>query len=160
MAKRSLIPWRSEQGVTRLRDPFLMLRREMDDLFERFFGERDLMPLWEPRGFVPAVEVVETEKEVRVTVELPGMDEKDIDLSLNDDSLIIKGEKKTEREEKGAGGYYAERAYGGFERRVALPCEVDSGKAKAAYSKGVLTVTLPKMPSAAKKRKKITVSAG
>jgi HSP20 family protein len=159
MAKRSLIPWRRERDIARASDPFRALRWEMDDLFRRFFGERELVPFGEGEGFVPAVDVAETDKEVRVTAELPGMEEKDIDLSLTDDTLTVKGEKKTEREEKSAGGYYAERTYGAFERTVMLPCEVDSAKAKASYSKGVLTVTLPKSPSAAKKSKKITVSS-
>jgi len=154
------MPWRRAGEVAPIRDPFLALRREMDDLFERFFGSRELTPLWPSEGFSPAVDVTETEKEIRVTAELPGIEENDIDLSLTDDNLTIKGEKKTQREEKSEGGYYSECSYGTFQRTIALPCEVDSGKARAAYKKGVLTITLPKAASAAKKAKKITVSAG
>jgi HSP20 family protein len=127
----------------------------MDDLIERFFGE----PVaWGKGSFAPDVDVDESDTEVRVSADLLGVDEKDIDLSVGDDWLTIKGEKKSEKEEKNGGRRYVERTYGSFERTLALPCEVDADKANASFKKGVLTVTLPKSAKAAK-AKKVAISA-
>ena len=93
-----------------------------------------------------------------VCAEIPGVDPKDIDVSVEDGTLSIKGEKKYEREENEKGQYRTERSYGAFERTIALPAEVDEGKAKAEFKKGVLKLTLPKRPGAASRRKKIPVT--
>jgi HSP20 family protein len=156
MALRDLVPWRRGE-VSPGGDPFLSLQREMNDLFTRFF-DRDF-PAWPAAGAIAVdVDMSETDKEVRVTADLPGVDEKDLDISLSDDCLIIKGEKKSEKEEKNGGRYYVERSYGAFERRIALPCEVDADKVKAEYKKGVLTITMPKSAKA-RSSKKIAISA-
>jgi HSP20 family protein len=155
MALKDLVPWRRHE-VTRRGDPFAGFQREMNDLLDRFFGGSDVAP-WPQGMFAPEVDVTETDKEVRVSAELPGVDEKDVDVSLAEDTITIKGEKKAEKEEKEGGRRYVERSYGSFERRIALPCEVDPDKAKAEYKKGVLTITLQKSGKAASS-KKINIS--
>src|SRR5439155_24860824 len=97
-------------------------------------------------------------KEIKVCAEIPGVDAKDIDVSVEDGMLTIKGEKKYEREQNEKGQYRIERSYGAFERSIALPAEVDESKAKAEFKKGVLRLTLPTRPGAASRRKKIPVT--
>ncbi len=144
--------------------PFASFQREMNKLFENFFGGVDLAP-WaslERRAaatFTPRVDVSETDKEIKVSVELPGMDEKDIDVSLTRDTLTIKGEKKEEKEDKGKDYYRMERSYGSFTRGIPLPVEVDTDKVHATFKKGVLQVTLPKTAKAIQETKKISVKA-
>lgn len=156
MGIKSLLPKRREQALAE-RDPFAVLRREMDTLFDGFFSE-----LGEPargvQSFNPRVDVTENGKEVRITAELPGVEEKDVEVSLSGDAITIKGEKREEKEEKGEEQYRLERSYGAFRRSFPLPCEVDADKATASFKKGVLTVTLPKTAEAAKS-KKIAVKA-
>jgi HSP20 family protein len=157
MAVSSLLPWRRGRELAE-RDPFAAFRREMDSLFDSFFsgaGEA-------PRGFdrfTPRVDVKESDKEIRLIAELPGMDEKDVEISLSADVLTIRGEKKEEKEEKGEETYRMERTYGAFHRSFALPAEVDSNQASASFKNGVLTITLPKTAQATK-TKKIAVQAG
>ncbi|RKZ27524.1 Hsp20/alpha crystallin family protein [bacterium] len=133
MRKRDLIRW----------DPFrdmLSIKEDFDRLFEDWFGrvsEREEM-------WYPLVDVKETENEIVVSAEVPGMKKEDIKVSLLGDQLIISGERKMEREEKNATYHRIERSYGKFERRITLPCEVEENKVKATYKDGVLTVTLPK----------------
>lgn len=108
----------------------------------------------------PAVDITEREKAYEITAELPGMDEKNIEVKVTDGSLTIKGEKHEEKEEKKKNYYLHERHFGSFERRFGLPDGVDADKIEAAFKKGVLTVTLPKKPEAQKPAKKIEVKAG
>jgi HSP20 family protein len=108
---------------------------------------------------VPAVDVVEKEKEYQLLAELPGLDEKDVEVSVADDILTIKGEKKEEKEEKAKNYYVSERRYGTFQRSFQLPAGVDAEKIEANFQKGVLTVTLPKAPEALKKEKKIAIKS-
>jgi len=127
------------------RDPFAVLRREIDGLFDGFLS-----------GFsAPArgLDVAENDKEIRITAELPGVEEKDVEVSLSGNGITIRGEKRAEKEEKGEERYRLERSYGAFRRSFSLPCEVDAGKAAASFKKGVLTVTLPKSAEAAKTKK-------
>jgi len=102
------------------------------------------------------VDVVETDKEIRVTVELPGLDEKDINVSLARDVLTISGEKKQAKKERRGNYYRAERSYGSFRRSIQLPTQVQADKVDAVFRKGVLSITLPKT-EAAQKRKKIAI---
>jgi len=155
MSFRDLIPWRRHEIARR--DPFLALRREMDDLFDRFVGDGELTS-WVPSSFAPRIDVTETDEEVCVSAEIPGIDEKDFDISISDDVLVIKGEKKQETEEKDGGRHYVERSYGAFERDVHLPCKVEADKCKAKYARGVLRVTLPKTTKG-HSGKKIVISA-
>ena len=107
----------------------------------------------------PVADVVEGERDYRVTAELPGMSEKDIEIALAGDVLTLKGEKKEEHEGKGQNRYVSERRYGLFQRSFALPEDADPEKIEAEFKNGVLTVTLPKRPEAQAKQRKIEVKA-
>jgi HSP20 family protein len=151
MGIKNLLPKRREQALAE-RDPFAALRREMDTLFDGFFsgfGE----PAQGLTSFNPRVDVTENDKEVRITAELPGVEEKDVEVSLSGDAITIKGEKREEKEEKGEEQYRLERSYGAFRRTFSLPCEVDAAKASASFNKVVLSITLPKTAQAAKSKK-------
>lgn len=150
MNPRSLVPWWRSEGAVAERDPFAALQKEMNELLESFLGPRAERPLG---GFSPMIDVAETETEVKVTAELPGMEEKDIDISVDGDMLTIKGEKRQEKEVKKEESYRLERSYGSFRRDLVLPSKVEVDKVKATFAKGVLTVTLPKSAESAKRRK-------
>ncbi len=162
MSIKNLVPSSKKDVPIRREDydPFTIFRREMNRLFENFFQGFDIEP-FERRfgGFSPNVNVVEDDKEIKVTAELPGMDEKDIDVFLAKDTLTIKGEKKEEKEDKGKNYYRMERSYGSFIRTIPIPVEIDTDKAKAQFKKGVLTITMPKTAKAIKETKKIPVKA-
>jgi HSP20 family protein len=163
MAMRSLSPWRWGRGNVPSTEisPLDAFQREMNRLFDDFFkgfGLPTIAPGMEAAGmFVPQVDMTEDDKTIKVVAELPGMDEKSIDINLSRESLTIKGEKKEEREEKGKETYYAERSFGSFTRVIPLPTEVDPNKAEATFAKGVLTVSLPKLNVEKKEQKKIEV---
>jgi HSP20 family protein len=159
----SLQPWQ----------PLESLHRQIDRLFDDFgrglwqpFRQSMVTaePFWPGEltwgKAAPAVDVTESEKAYEITAELPGMDEKNIEVKVADGSLTIKGEKQEEKEEKKKDYYLHERHFGSFERRFGLPDGVDAGKIEAAFKKGILTVTLPKKPEAQKPAKKIEVKAG
>jgi HSP20 family protein len=148
--------------------PFETLRREIDRLFDDLSAPTrrsifDIEPFWWREsiwGAVPAVDIAEKDGAYEVTAELPGLDEKDIEVKLTNGSLVIRGEKKEEKEEKKKDYYLAERRYGSFERRFQVPPGVDTSKIDASFKKGVLTVTLPKTPEAKAAEKKIAVKSG
>ncbi len=155
------MPWR----------PFESLRQEIDRLFDDFgFGSRwpfgrslfSAQPLSRRQlrwPTTPAVDVAESEKAFEITAELPGMDEKNIEVKVADGRLTIKGEKQEEKEEKKKDYYLHERHFGSFQRSFEVPDSVDPDKIEANFKKGVLTVTLPKKPEAQKAAKKIEVKA-
>ena len=107
----------------------------------------------------PAVDVAETEKAYEITAELPGMDEKNVEVKFADGVLTVKGEKQEEKEEKKKDYYLSERSYGSFQRAFQVPDGVDADKIEASFKNGVLTVTMPKSAEAQKSAKKITVKA-
>lgn len=169
MAIRSLLPaaWSKRHVPVRREDewsnPFYSLQREMNSIFDRFFSDFTPARGWDEDmsgGYLPRVDVKETQKHVRVEAELPGMDEKDIDISIKDNLLTLRGEKRIEREEKEEGFYQLERSYGKFHRNILLPAEVDSGKVEAVFKKGILSIQLPKKPQAQQKAKRIEIKAG
>lgn len=153
MAIRDLIPWSRQENrlpaaVNPERDieshPLMSLHREVNRLFDdvfRGFGVPSFAGLDRSLGW-PQVELAETDKEIRVTAELPGLDEKDVDIHVEEGVLTIRGEKKAEVENKERG--YSERSYGRFERRIGLPRGIERDHASATFRNGVLTVTLPK----------------
>lgn len=160
----NLIPWKSkERPLTRRgesQDPFSQLQQEMDRLFEEFrgFGLAPMGSMGETGlAWAPAVNVAEDEKAIHVTAELPGMDEKDIDVDLSGNVLTIRGEKKEEEKQEDRNFYRMERRYGSFQRQIELPREVESDKVDASFKKGVLTIHLPKTREAQKDVRKITV---
>jgi HSP20 family protein len=164
---KNLLPtvWRrSESPLRRTEEnPFFALHREMNQMFDDFFRGHDLLPFdgeRRPMAFSPSVDIREDEKEVTVKAELPGMDEKDIEVSLTDNALTIKGEKKDEKEEKGKGYWHRETSYGTFQRTIPLPEGLDMEKVDARFRNGILTVTLARQEEAKAKGKKITIKAG
>jgi HSP20 family protein len=165
MAIRDLIPWNNRGRELSARrgeeaNPFLTLHREMNRLFDDVFRGLDVAPFGTDRMFGrpmgwPNIEVSETEKEVKVTAELPGLEEKDVKLELANGVLVIRGEKKTETEDKDR--LFSERYYGRFERRIPMD-DVEQDKAVASFKNGVLTVALPKSPAAQQKVKRIAIN--
>ena len=152
--------------------PFETLRREIDRPFDDFDGGFrrwpvsrslfDVAPFWRSEftwPATPAVDLVETDKGYEITAELPGLDEKNIEVMFADGVLTIKGEKQEEKEEKKKDYYLHERSFGSFHRALQVPAGVDSDKIEATFKKGVLTVTLPKSAEAQKAEKKIAVKA-
>ncbi len=133
-------------------------RSEMDRLWDTFlFGRPKISGLAEKEEWQPATDVAETESELVVNVEIPGMDPEDIDVSLSEGTLLIKGEKKPEAEEKEADYHLTERSYGTFIRSIPLPAEVRTDKISASYKNGILTIVLPKSQEAQKKEIKVKV---
>jgi HSP20 family protein len=148
--------------------PFETFKHELDRLFDDFgFGGRSLRrgrafePLWQDATFTgaPAVDVAEKAEAFEVTAELPGMDEKEIEVKVSNGMLTITGETKEEREENKKDYFLSERRYGTFQRTFGLPEGVDPERIEASFTKGVLTVTLPKSPEAQRKEKRIAVVA-
>jgi HSP20 family protein len=140
--------------------PMMPLRREMTRLFDDFFRGWDMPAAFNGGALTPHVDVKESEKEIVVTAELPGVSEKDVEVSISGDMLTLKGEKKAEKEEKDENWHRIERRYGSFHRSFSLPSEVDAEKIVASYKNGVLTVTLPKSKAAREASRKIAVKAG
>jgi len=132
-----LIQWKPFREVSRLRS-------EMDRLWDEYFGagRRAFRPMEE--AWLPAVDVSETGDKITIKAEIPGMEAKDIDISMVGDTLVIKGEKKAEKEEKDENYHMVERSYGSFSRSMKLPATVDPDKVDASYKNGVLTIVLPK----------------
>ncbi|MBZ9699912.1 MULTISPECIES: Hsp20/alpha crystallin family protein [unclassified Mesorhizobium] len=168
MSVRDLIPFGRERGqVPSLlrdgeRDPFMSLHREVNRLFDDVFrgfgsGLPSLSSVAADGARWPSVEISDTGKEVRVTAEVPGMEEKDIEVLLDDDVLTLKGEKRSETEDKER--QFSERYYGRFERRIPLGIEVEQDNVEARFRNGVLTVTLPKTARAQAQAKRIEIKS-
>jgi len=154
-------------------DPWQAFRLEMDRLFDRFSGGFfgfpsmrrmfDVEPLWRdealPGMTMPAMDVSEDDKAYKLMAELPGLTEKDVEVTLTGDLVVLKGEKKQEHEEKGKNRYLSERSYGSFQRSFYLPDGVARDKVTAEFKDGVLTVVLPKTAEAQAQTKKVEVKA-
>lgn len=154
---RSLIPFSWNTDVARRDDgdPFVAMQKEINRMFNEFgrgwparFADGDVLP---------RIDVAETDTALEVTAELPGIDEKDVDVMLRDDVLTIRGEKKSEREEKKADFHLVERSFGSFSRSIRLPFEADSEAVKANFAKGLLKVTIAKPAQVKEKTVKIPV---
>ena len=128
------------------------LEREMEDMFGRW----PAWP-WSERGWAPAVDMIDHEDEIVLRADLPGLDEKDIEVTVQDGTVGIRGERKEGKEEKKEDYYYSERSYGAFARTLMLPTTVEADKVKATFKNGVLEVHLPKAKEA--KGKKIEIKA-
>ena len=131
--------------------------RQVNRIFNEFF--RGVAPAEQVSEFAPRLNISESEKELKIEAELPGLDEKDVKVELDEDALVLTGEKKAENESKDDQWYRAERSYGSFHRVIPLPAEVDGEKAKAKFKNGVLTITLPKQPEEKAKKKPISINA-
>lgn len=157
---KSLIPFgKKNVQVRRDESPFAMMQREMNSMFDAFNRTWGLGAFPELTGaYIPRLDVTEDAKAFTVTAELPGMSEKEIDLSISGDTLTIRGEKKEEKEDgKNRNYYYSERSYGSFMRTIPLPRQVEVDKVSARFKKGLLTIILPKTTTAMEGTKKISV---
>ena len=158
---RSMIPF-GGGPLSRQRgapDPFASFRREFDKLVEDTLGKGQLAG-WPGTDVDLRLDVSETDKEVKITAELPGVDPKEVELMLEGDVLTIKGEKKVEDERKDDQHHVVERAYGRFARSMRLPFAAGERDVKAAFDKGVLTVTVPKPPEVVEKTRRIEIQGG
>lgn len=150
----NLLPWRRGEQM----DPFQHFQQEMNQLVKRFFGEsegvesRAGLLAWTPR-----VDVEEDDKQFVIKADLPGVDPKDVDVSIVENSLVLRGHKKEEREEKKKNYHRVERFEGQFYREIPLPRGIEAEKIQAKSANGVLTVTIPKKAEA--QPKKITIQA-
>jgi HSP20 family protein len=164
MSMRDIVPWNRDGArtpATFRTEPaslFASLRQEMDRVFdEAFRGFGAPLVTGFGAGW-PNVELTETEKEIRVTFEVPGMDEKDIEVLLDDGELVVRGEKRAETEDRDR--RFTERFYGRFERRIPLGQEVEEDAIRAEFRHGVLTVSVPRSARAEQRAKRIPVNAG
>jgi len=155
----NLIPWRRKREERELAWPELSLarmRRDMDTLFDRFMREPFGLPGFEPGlAGMPRMDLAETDENLTATLELPGIDPKDVEISVASGLLTVRGQKKHVREEKKADYHFCEREFGSFQRTVQLPSTVDPDKVDAAYKDGVLTITIGKHPEAKPRRIKV-----
>lgn len=161
MNVRDLVPWNRNNDGARsdpLREPaspVFTLQREMNRLFDDIFRDFEV-PLWSgARGSWPQIEVEETETGYRVTAELPGLEDKDVEVLVQDGVLTLRGEKRAERQDRGRG--FSERVYGRFERRLALD-GVDEDQVKASFRNGLLTITAAKTAQSRTSVKKIPIN--
>jgi HSP20 family protein len=144
MNLKSLIPVGRQRGVARTDNPFLSLQQEIDRLFDDFTRGFPAFGAGMGNAMVPTMDVAETDKEIEITAELPGLEEKDVQINVADSVLTIRGEKKAEKEEKDKNYRLVERNYGSFERSLELPKGVNLDAIKASIDKGVLKVTVLK----------------
>jgi HSP20 family protein len=164
MNLRSLIPVGRERGAARDISPFASLQREVDRLFDDFgrgfptFGV-PAFPSFGKQEMMPSMDVTETDKEIELTAELPGLEEKDVQVNFADNVLTIRGEKTAQKEEKDKNYQLVERSYGSFERSIELPDGIDPNAIKASIAKGVLTVRVPKPAPAQVKKIEVKTAA-
>ncbi|GAB4266748.1 MAG: Hsp20/alpha crystallin family protein [Deferrisomatales bacterium] len=156
----ALIPWEPRR---RGLEPFRGLREEVDRIFDEFFRGWGGPP-WAGRGvapwsagFYPSVDLKESENELVLTAEVPGLSKEELDVTIAEDSVTLRGERKEEKEREGESYHYREAAYGAFERVIPLPVEVKAEKAQAKLRNGVLTLTLPKAEPSKRKQIKVEV---
>jgi HSP20 family protein len=163
MPNRDLAPWTRSRGIAPFaRDPFTSLRQQMERLFDDFLTPFDTtrgLATEQDSGVWPSVDVDETDKAYKVTAELPGLEQKDVEVTLRDNALIISGEKRREHKEQNGGRTYAERSFGRFMRSIPLDTEVDADKVQANFKNGILAVELPKNPAAKDKTRRIEVKS-
>ena len=162
MTMRNMLPWKRGGEAVPARDArnaSAVVRDPIEAFFtdpERWFADAwPAMPALVPSraaGGAPRMDVVDTGPAYQVTLELPGVEEKDVDLSIDGSTLIVKGEKRAEQRGEGDGWVHSERAFGAFQRAIELPCEVDASGAQARLEHGLLSITLPKSEKAKPRR--------
>ena len=170
MPEKSSLPSKPEQQQVEVMRPLTSLRQDMDRLFDEVMSWSPFRRQWmeaEPfgrlfgdyRGVPHHADVVERKDAYEIDIDVPGMEEKDLDVSFADGCLTVRGEMREEREEKGEEYWLTERRRGSFSRSFRLPEGVDENKIQAELKKGVLMITVPKSPEAQKRQKKISVKA-
>ena len=159
MAIKDLLPWNRDSKIEVLREEepinsLITMQNELDQMFESFFNRPfgianfgDFQPL-----FSPKVDIAETDKEIIITVDLPGLEADDVEISFVNRVLSIRGEKKSEKEEKSQHFHRKERSYGTFRRNISLPAEVDDDRIEAIFKNGVLKISAPKTATSSAKR--------
>ncbi|HTK33998.1 MAG TPA: Hsp20/alpha crystallin family protein [Caulobacteraceae bacterium] len=165
MNVRDLVPWTRSNDRDRTlpaaqeaaTSPLFALHREMNRLFDDVFRGFDAPTPWSGRGVWPQLEVEDTDSEYRVTAELPGLEEKDVEVLFEDGALILRGEKRAQTEDRSRA--FSERVYGRFERRLTLG-DIDEDRIQARFRNGVLTVTAPKSEQSRSRVKRIPINAG
>jgi HSP20 family protein len=158
------MPFSRDQSMARWsedNDPFLAMRREMNRLFDDVFGGFGLPSAFGPAlrqmPAAPKIDVSETDNEIQITAEMPGIDQNDVEVLLEDDRLIIRGEKKEEREDKDRNYHVRERVQGAFSRTLPLPFAPDPNQVKAEFRNGVMTITIPKPQEVKQQQHRIEV---
>ena len=163
MELNDLVPFRQRRRQAERANalsPFERMHEEMERLFDDFLPQFTAGRDGEARfGALASIDLSETDDALELTADLPGMEEDDIDVTLRDGAIVIRGERKHETEEEKKNYYRSERAYGAFSRTVPLPCDVDEESVNAKFKKGVLTVHLPKSQSAKENERKISIKA-
>lgn len=163
MQIKDLIPWARRDNAPEAKsgedNPIATLQREMNHVFENFWNRIGNLD-WPWGSGEARSDMVETDNAIEVSIELPGMEMKDIEVTVSDDMLTVKGEKRIERQEEKKGYYLSERSYGAIYRTIPLPPGVDGEKAQASFKNGVLTIKLPQTPEAQAKVKRIEVKNG
>jgi HSP20 family protein len=159
MNLKSLIPVGRQRSVARAGNPFVSLQNEVDRLFDDFTRGFPSIAGGAADVTLPTMDVAETDKEIEITAELPGLEEKDVQLNVSDNILTIRGEKKAEKEQKDKNFRLVERSYGSFERSLELPEGVNADGIKAAIDKGVLKVVVPKPAPAQVKKIEVKSAA-
>lgn len=168
MSFTDLMPWNKKQTKEVSQEtgehPIESFHREINKVFDNFFNDfsfpslRNTEELWS-NSFSPKVNVSESDNEIKVEAELPGLEEKDIDVTLNNNSLVIKGERKSQKEDKKENYHVVESSYGSFCRTIPIPDGVDTDKIDAVFKNGVMKINIPKTEEARKKVKRIPVKA-
>ncbi|MGV8073791.1 MAG: Hsp20/alpha crystallin family protein [Syntrophobacteraceae bacterium] len=156
-------------GQLRHYEPFAQFHQEIDRMFDNFFRGfglpssgfgTEFTSLPQAEWLKPTLDIAAGDKEYTICVELPGVDEKDVQLELSEDTLVIKGEKKQEKEEKEKNFYRMERSYGSFQRVLSLPEDAEHEGIGAAYKNGILTITIPRKAGPKKESRQISVKSG
>lgn len=168
MNMRDIIPWGRGTGTMPVRysdsevSPFLSLHRDMNRLFDDMFRGFDLPESFGRGASIgagwPRLEVSDSDGELRVTAEVPGMEQKDIEVLLENGALVLRGERNSETGD--AGRQFSERFYGRFERRISIPDEITEDKVSASFKNGVLSIVLPKTEKAQARSKRIAINGG
>lgn len=169
MAITDLIPWKRDKGDISIRrdeeDTIIDFRRQMNRLFDEFFERPfSLSPFFSGstmmKEFTPHLDVSETDKEIIISAELPGLEPEDIHIGMDGNALTISGEKQAEKEDKGKHYYRVERSYGHFSRSIAIPEGVDPDNIDATFRRGVLKISLPKTAEYQKQSRRIPIKTG
>ena len=160
---RNLLPAVQQHAGRNVDHPFYSLQHQMNSLFDDFFYGFDVAPRSLAGGgsgtFSPSIDVKESDKDFTTRAELPGVEEKDVEVTVTNDTVTINGEKKEEKEDKGKNYYYMERSYGSFNRVIPLAVETDANKAEANFKNGVLNIAIPKSAAAKAKGTKVPIKA-
>jgi HSP20 family protein len=159
MNLKSLIPVGRQRNISRTDNPFISLQNEVDRLFENFTAGFPSLGNGTPNVTLPNMDVSETDKEIEITAELPGLEDKDVQINVSDNVLTVRGEKKAEKEQKDKNYRLIERSYGAFERSLELPEGVNADAIKATIDKGVLKVVVPKPAPAQSKKIEVKSAA-